>query len=164
MKYFVALNGREREVELTEEGVRVDGQALHAELARIAGGPELHLKLGSRGFSLSAVRTEDGWDVEVYGRRIRTSVEDERARAIRELAGLALAEAGPRELRAPMPGLVLKVFVEPGHRVEAGDPLVVVEAMKMENELRAEAGGTVASVPVEEGGTVSQNDLLVTFE
>ena len=164
MKYFVTFDDREREVELTEDGARVDGKAVRAELARIPGGSELHLRLGGRGFPMTAVRGEKGWQIQVYGRSIVAYVEDERTRAIRELAGGLPDEPTGRELRAPMPGLVLRVFVAPGQNIGVGDPLVVVEAMKMENELRAEESGTVGTVEVEEGSTVNQNDLLVTFE
>lgn len=73
-------------------------------------------------------------------------------------AGDAAAE---REVRAPMPGLVLRVLAQPGDAVEAGDGLVVLEAMKMENELKAPAAGTVAAVHAAPGAAVGKNDLLV---
>jgi biotin carboxyl carrier protein len=69
-----------------------------------------------------------------------------------------------REVRAPMPGLVLRMLVEPGQAVEPGDGLVVLEAMKMENELRAAAAGTVAAVHAAAGAAVAKNDLLISFE
>ena len=76
-------------------------------------------------------------------------------------AGDAAAE---REVRAPMPGLVLRVLAEPGQAVEPGDGLVVLEAMKMENELAAPAAGTVAAVHAAPGDAVGKNDLLVELE
>ena len=76
-------------------------------------------------------------------------------------AGDAAAE---REVRAPMPGLVLRVLAAPGDAVEAGDGLVVLEAMKMENELTAPADGTVASVHAAAGDAVGKGDLLVELE
>ncbi len=164
MKYFVTLAGRTHEVELSAEGLRLDGRPLKAELARVGGGAVRHLLLETRSVLFSGRRTEAGWTIELGGRRLTVAVEDERARAVRELAGTPDPAAGGRSLRAPMPGLVVRVLVEPGQEVEAGTPLVVVEAMKMENELRAEAGGRVTEVPVEEGQTVNQDDLLVAFE
>ncbi len=163
MKYYASVGGREREVELTEEGIRLDGRAVRAELARVPGRPEHHLLLGTRGAFLIARRMEGGWTLELLGRRMYVSVEDERSRAIRELAGGTAKTAAGAEVRAPMPGLVLRVLVEAGQHVQAGAPLVVVEAMKMENELRAPAAGQVAAVGVKEGQTVNPQDLLVSF-
>ena len=164
MKYYASLDGETREVELTEEGIRLDGEAVPAELARVPGSPERHLRMGDRGFLFSARRVDGGWEIRAAGRTLVVAVEDERTRAIRELAGHPVGGPRARELRAPMPGLVLEIGVEPGQEVQKGDALVIIEAMKMENELRAEAAGTVAAVEVEEGQTVNQNDLLVTFE
>lgn len=164
MKYYAASDGAEHEVELTEDGIRLDGHPVRAELARVPGSEERHLLLGGHGYLFTASRTDGGWVIELRGRRTVVSVEDERARAIRELAGTPMHDSGRRELRAPMPGMVVRVLVEPGQRVEAGTSLIVVEAMKMENEFKADAPGTVVSVEVEEGETVNQSDLMVTFE
>jgi pyruvate carboxylase subunit B len=164
VKYHVTLAGETRVVELTSEGVRLDGRELEAEIVTVPGSRLRHLRIGDRGFVLSAERTGDGWRLRVAGRGLDVTVEDERTRAIRELAGGSDAEGGARELRAPMPGKVVRVLVEEGREVEAGDGLVVIEAMKMENELSARAGGTVTGVRVEAGETVNQDDLLVTLE
>lgn len=163
MKYYVTVDGDTREVELTEEGLQLDGRPIHAELASVPGSAEGHLRLGDRGYPLTGHRVEGGWTIEIAGRKLRLGVEDERARAIRELAGEAASSPSTRDLRAPMPGLVVRVLVDPGQVVSAGTGLVVVEAMKMENELVAETDSTVSSVEIQEGATVNQNDLLVTF-
>lgn len=111
-----------------------------------------------------AVRGEGEWHIELEGRAYRIRVDDERTHELRALT----AEMGPgdvvQELRAPMPGLVVRVAVQPGDSVSQGDPLVVMEAMKMENELRAEVAGVVGEVHVSEGTTVDRDDVLVTFE
>ena len=87
------------------------------------------------------------------------------ARLLRErFGGPPSAAAGVRELRAPMPGLVLSVGVAPGDRVTAGTPLLVLEAMKMENEIRADAEGTVRTVHVRPGDAVTKGTPLVEFE
>jgi pyruvate carboxylase subunit B len=91
-------------------------------------------------------------------------VKDERGLLL-ERFGLAEAvEDRAREVRAPMPGLVVSVLVAPGRQVRAGEGLVVLEAMKMENELRAAADGTVKAVHVAPGDAVGKNALLVEFE
>ena len=79
-------------------------------------------------------------------------------------AGDPGAGSGRRTIVAPMPGRIVKVLVKPNERVSARQPLVVVEAMKMENELRAPRGGTVAEVRVSEGASVEANAVLVVLE
>ncbi len=164
MRYFVTLDGDTHAVSPTAGGLRIDGRELEADLVRVDGGRAAHLRIGDRGFSLFARRVKDGWRIQLGGREFHLEVEDERARAIRELTGGAGARASSPELRAPMPGLVVKVLVEPGQRVEPGTGLVVVEAMKMENELRSEGAGVVAVIEVGPGETVNRDDILIRFE
>ena len=80
-------------------------------------------------------------------------------------AGAAGGEQGGRaQLKAPMPGKVVRVLVEAGQTVEAGQPVVVVEAMKMQNELKSPKSGTVAELPAEVGSTVNAGDVLAVIE
>ena len=104
------------------------------------------------------------WIVELEGRRFEILVEDERTRHIRELAAHVTPVETSRELRAPMPGLIVRVDVEVGSDVEEGDALVVMEAMKMENELRADAAGTVTSIAIRTGDAVEREAVLLTIE
>lgn len=164
MKYYVTVGEETREVELTPDGVALESGTVDAAVATVPGSALRHLRVGDRGFLLSAVRTDEGWLVGVAGRRVRVRVEDERRRAIRELAGEEGPGAGGRELRAPMPGRIVRVLVEEGQEVDAGDGLVVMEAMKMENELSARAPGRVETVRVEPDQTVNQGDVLVVLD
>lgn len=164
MKYYTTVDGETVRVELTADGVRIGEEERKAEMAAVPGGAVRHLRLGKRGIRFTAHPREGGWTVEIGGRRFQVDVEDERARRIREMTGGGPEARGASEIRAPMPGLVVRVEVEPGQEVEPGTGLVVMEAMKMENELEAERAGTVVSVDVEEGTTVEQGTLLVTIE
>ena len=91
-------------------------------------------------------------------------VLDERTRAIRDVSAANAAPSGPAPILAPMPGLVIRVNVNPGDRIEAGHGVVVMEAMKMENELRATTAGTVKSIKVAPGTAVERGALLVELE
>ena len=100
--------------------------------------------------------------VHVNGRQVALTIsESGRARA---RGGPAAHGKGPQRLTAPMPGKVVKVLVAPGDAVEAGQGLIVVEAMKMENELRAVKAGRVASVSVSEGQSVDAGAVLAVVE
>jgi pyruvate carboxylase subunit B len=100
----------------------------------------------------------------VAGRARTVRVKDEHDLLL-ERFGLKEAGAGAeRTIQAPMPGLVLEVNVEEGDAVEAGDALLVLEAMKMENELQAPVDGTVKAIHVEADDTVDKNALLVELE
>jgi pyruvate carboxylase subunit B len=120
--------------------------------------------MDDRSVSLFGRLKPNGWLVELEGRGFEVRVEDERARHIRDLASAAAPLETHREVRAPMPGLIVKVEVEAGQEVDQGDGLIVMEAMKMENELRADASATVSNVLVEPGQTVNRDDLLVVLE
>lgn len=165
MKYHVTVGERTVTVELDPDSVRVEGREVEADLVRLPRTRIHNLVLNGRSHRLVCRRDGAGdWDLHLKGRRIRATVVDERRRAIREMTGRGGAVSGPEPVRAPMPGLVVTVEVEEGQRVEAGDALAVVEAMKMENELRAPAAGRVRTVHVSEGQAVDEDDVLIEFE
>ena len=119
------------------------------------------------GHSRSAVVEPDGpgrYRVTIGGRTVAVRVKDEQELMLERLGMHEGGETAEREVRAPMPGLVLSVLVEPGQQIAAGDGLLVLEAMKMENELRAPAEGVVQTVHVEAGDAVGKNALLIEME
>jgi biotin carboxyl carrier protein len=164
MKYFVTVAGRELEVEIDGDDVVVEGQSVRAHLDPVPGTPLRQLTIDGRIVHWPFERIGAGrWRVAPHGEAVEAEVMDERTRHIRQLTGDGRAQAGPARLTAPMPGLVVRVEVEPGQRVAPGDSLVVLEAMKMENELRASAGSVVAAVLVQAGAAVEKGDVLVEF-
>jgi len=163
-RYFATIADDVREIVVRDGRLKIDGNASDADISTLPGSDRQHLRLDGRSLSLFARRRNDGWVVELEGRLFEVRVEDERARFIRELASHAAPVEKRRELRAPMPGLIVRVEVEEGQEVEPGDGLIVMEAMKMENELRAEAVGTVASVEVSAGQAVERDAVLLRFE
>lgn len=109
------------------------------------------------------VKDEDGaFVVDVGGETYGIRVEEETRHIIRTRGGAA-GHHGGQILKAPMPGRVTHVSVRPGDQVAAGDPLLVIEAMKMENEFKAAAAGTVAEVRVTVGQAVNAGDVLVVI-
>lgn len=166
MLYFVTVAGRPVEVELAGDRISVDGREVTAELVAVPGSPTRHLLLDGRSFVMS-VRPGEGrgeWEIQLDGHHFSTEVVDERTRSIRQLAGVAAGPQGPKPVRAPMPGLVVRVEVEAGQTVQVGDGVAIIEAMKMENELKAEAPGVVSKVLVSDGEAVEKGAVLVEFE
>jgi len=141
--------------------VELEGQAWNVDARRVGEGL---WSLLIDGVATSAdVSEEDGvFVVHVDGETYQIRVEEETRYIIRTRGG-ASATAG-QVLKAPMPGRVVVVAAEVGRTVRPGDPLVVLEAMKMENEFRATAAGTVREVRVREGQTVNPGDVLVVIE
>ena len=165
MRYFVSLDGREREILVDGSRVVVDGAEQEAHLIPIPGTPLRYLRLGDRSAVLAVQgRGQGGWSVGFQGDRWDLEVVDERARHIRGLTSRGAAKTAVGVLRAPMPGLVVRVQVSVGQRVANGTGIVVLEAMKMENELKAAGNSVVRVVRVEAGQPVEKGQVLVEFE
>ena len=170
MKYIVDLDGSRFEVNLDGDLARVDGGPPRtARLMDVEGSPERLLTIGADAHEMHRlIARREGprghYVLILNGRRYVVDALDERARAIRDLSGSAVASSAPRHLTAPMPGLVVRVNVSSGDAVAAGQSLVVMEAMKMENELRAPAEGKVKAVRCAVGTAVEKGTVLVEFE
>ncbi len=165
MKYSVEIAGRTFVVDVEGTSVTVDGKPLEAALD-VATGPIRRLITERR--SLEVV-LEPGdvsglWTVSGAGARLNAMVLDERSRSIKTMVGKTATAAQPASLKAPMPGLVVRVLVIAGDQVAAGQGLVVMEAMKMENELKAAAAGTVKRVRVKPGDKVEKGAVLIELE
>ena len=167
MRYVVELNARRKMVAIEPEGVRYEDDApIHAELSDIEGSPVRMVKLDTHVYRVVVEKRQGRgkYTLWVDGYRFETEALDERTRSIRDLSAATAGPTGPAPIIAPMPGLIVRVNVNPGDKVEAGQGLVVMEAMKMENELRATAAGTVRSVEVSPGTAVEKGALLVALE
>jgi len=162
MKYFVTVGDRTVEVDLGGHAPVIDGTPVEAQMTLLPGTSLRSLVVDGRSHTLSA-RPGDRrgrWQVSLGGERFTVDAVDGRTRAIREMTG-AEDDVADKTVLAPMPGLVLKVEVEVGQAVKAGQGLVIVEAMKMENELIAPRAGTVRKVHVAPGSTVEGGARLV---
>ena len=165
MKYYVKMGEREVEVELRPEGILVDGEVVPVDLVEMDGTDVHSLLLGSQSHRVLASRdSAEEWNLHLRGHHFHAQVVDERTRAIRAMAGTPDGAKGPKALRAPMPGLVVKIDAEVGDEVQPGQGLVIVEAMKMENELKSEGEGRIARILVEPGEAVNKDQILVEFE
>jgi len=155
-------------VELPETGavnrVTVDGRELAVESVRLDNGTA-ELLLDGRPLVAGITEDSGGCRLQINGREITAEVWDERREAIQKLAGAAARKKGSAgELHAPMPGLVVKLEVSVGDRVQRGQGVVIVEAMKMENEIAAPTGGVVRLIKVSAGRAVEKGELMMVIE
>ena len=166
MKYIVDLGGERHEVEVDGPTVGHGGERFSARLEEIEGTP---IRLVAIGETVHRVVVRRGagrgsFTLSVDGHRFSGEALDERTRAIRDITAKASEASGPAPLVAPMPGLIVRVNVAHGDAVQPGHGLVVIEAMKMENELRAPGAGTVKAIHVASGQAVEKGALLIEFE
>lgn len=166
MKYIVDLGTERVDVVLDGGRVTVDGADADARVAEVPGTPVRLVTIGDTVHRVIARRTgaRGSYTLWVDGWRYDAEALDERRRAIADLDAAGGQASGPAPLTAPMPGLIVRVAVSIGDPVAAGQSLVVMEAMKMENELRAPAGGTVVRIHAVVGSAVERGMVLVELE
>lgn len=165
MRYFITIADRTFTVELGGDHPLIDDQPVEVDAARLPASQLHHLRIDGRSYPLDLARggSKGRWEVTIAGRRIEASAIDERTQAIRQLAGTPPTET-ERTVTAPMPGLVVSIPVEVGQSVRAGEGVVIVEAMKMENELKAPGDGVVARIHVQPGDAVEKGAVLLVLE
>ncbi len=161
MRYSVTVEGIEHEVQVIGDEVRLDGRRLSARLVAIPQTPLRQLAVDGTCRTYAILDSEEGWVVLKAGHIRKVSVEDERKKQLRTVTGSRDGSDSGGIVKAPMPGLVLRVEVEEGQRIEQGVGVVVLEAMKMENEIRASSGGIVRRIRVEPGQAVDKGSPLV---
>jgi len=151
---------------MTKWQILVDGHPVEIDPQRLEAVKEVEpgvysVLLEGRSFEVRAIAAPDGLHVQAGGRQFTVDVRDPRdaSRHSRTAAG-----SGRQNISTPMPGKVVRLLVREGDAVDAGQGLVVVEAMKMQNEMKASRAGRVAEVLVRDGETVGAGDTLVVLE
>jgi len=166
MKYVVEVNGRRLDIEIRDGEAIVDRVKYSVSMQTVAGTPVRIVGVNDavhRGVLRERV-ARGRYRMWLDGHRYDAEALDSRARAIRDMQASVAKPSGPAPLRAPMPGLIVQLRVKVGDTVTAGAGLVVMEAMKMENELRTVAAGKVRAVHVTVGSAVEKGALLVELE
>jgi len=160
--------GRTYEIEVDESGLlHIGERTFNADLQPIGSVDLYSLLLDNKSYEVHVQETErNGYRVMVSSQGYEgyeVQVLDERAYRASQISGAMAGGAGDSAIKAPIPGLVVKVLVEEGTEVVAGQTLVILEAMKMENELRAPKPGVIATIKAKPGNSVNQGDVLVTL-
>jgi biotin carboxyl carrier protein len=163
MKYITTVNDKEYTVEIVDEKrIIVNGKKMEVDFESVSGQPVYSLIMGGKSFEAYVNPGEENWEVLLRGRLYAARVEDEREKRLRAAAGGKAAESGEYHLKAPMPGLVVAVPVSEGQKIEKGQVLVILESMKMQNELKSPKAGTVSRIKVKAGDRVEQKTTMIS--
>ncbi len=166
MKYYTSVNGIAHEVELVERLgqllVKVNGKDLDVDCREVDRLGQLALLVEQKAYGVSIEGAHSEWSITVAGHLYRVQIEDERERAARA------AERGERKggglVKSVMPGVVVKLLVAEGDAVEAGQALLILEAMKMQNEIKAPTAGKVKRIHVSEKEAVASGAKLLLID
>lgn len=165
MNYVVSVGDESFDIQLPKPEEIVVNEECHVVSIESAGGPSLYsLILDNSSYELYVEERNGSYRVLLLGEVYTVQVEDEASRlAAKARPGRTFLEEEDTVIRSPIPGLIFDVPVTEGQEVEVGDILVIVEAMKMENELRAPRPGTVQATHVGPGDSVAKGQVLVTI-
>jgi len=163
MNYITTIEDHDYQVEIVDERhVRIGGRLLAVDFESVSGQPVYSLIVDGKSYEAYVYQRDDQWQVLLRGRLYPAQIEDEREKRLRAAGGAAVTEAGEFQLRAPMPGLVVAVPVTEGQEIRRGQVLLILESMKMQNELRSPRDGTVGRVRVKAEETVEQKQTLLS--
>jgi biotin carboxyl carrier protein len=164
MKFEILVNGARRSITFAQSKdapsrvtAVIDGRTVEADAAKIS--PGLYsILLNGRSLEAAVDETAGRLLVHVAGREFQMEIADPRSWRRRHGGNIELE--GRQKVVAPMPGKIVSVLVAPGQKVEAGQGLLVIEAMKMQNEIRSPKSGTVEKLPAKEGQAVSAGEIV----
>jgi len=165
MKYISTVNGKEYTIEIIDDQhIIVNGRKITVDFNSVSGQPVYSLLVDGKSFEGFVYPGDEAWEVLLMGRQYPVTVEDEREKRLRAAAGGSVSEAGKFYLKSPMPGMVVSVLVESGQEVEQGQVLLILESMKMQNELKSPRAGTVGRIRVKPGESVEQRQTLLSVK
>lgn len=166
MKYITTIDETQYEIEiLSPRQVSINGKVVEVDFKSVSGQPIYSLLVDGQSYQAHVYTgEEDELQVLLRGVLHSAKVEDEREKRLRAAAGGGAADSGEFVLKAPMPGLVVKVSVNEGDEVKKGDVLVILESMKMQNELKSPRDGKVTRIQVKAGDSVEQRASMVSVE
>jgi len=167
VEYRITVGEREEKVTIVQADghyqVQINGQEYDVDVRRLEPGMVLSMLIDGGSHEAEVVPSEDGYRVHLPTRSFAVGVQHEvLARAGQKRGGAKVQ--GPVGVTSQMPGVVVDVLVAPGDQVQLGQPIIIVEAMKMQNEFTATASGVIAEIKVEAGEAVAAGQLLATID
>lgn len=165
MKYIATIEDQEYVIEiLSETRVLIDDVPHEIDFKRLQQYLSFSLLVDGKSYETNIFQDNNDWEVLLRGRQFTVDVEDERERRLRMAADYIPVHKGKFVLTAPMPGLVIDIPVAEGDQVSKGDVLVILESMKMQNELTAPRDGTVARINAKVNGNVERKESLLVLD
>lgn len=163
MKYITTIGEREYSIEIVNRKlVIVDGISYDVDFASISGQPVYSLLVDNKSYEGYMYPDDDDWEVLLQGILYSVNVEDERERRLKQALGEGPSQTGEFHLKAPMPGLVVTIPVSEGQEVVKGDVLIILESMKMQNELKSPQDGQISRIRIKVGDSVERKQTLVS--
>src|SRR6266511_4316903 len=164
MKYITTVEDKQFLVEIIDEKhVSVDGKVYEVAFESVSGQPVYSLIVDGKSHEAYVAPGDHDWEVMIRGRFYPVTVEDGREKRLRRAAGGGVAETGEFHLRAPMPCLVVAILVEEGQAIKKGQVLLILESMKMQNELKSSRDGIIGRLRVKPGETVEEKKTLLSL-
>ena len=164
MKYSTSVGDKTFIIDVNRDGeVTVDGQVIPVDFLSLERSNDFSLLLNNHSYEMLVSEQDSDYQVLAMGHLFTVHVEDERARRLAQASRGFIPGSGEIQVKAPMPGLIVAIPVTEGQIVKRGDVLVVLESMKMENELKAPRDGSVTGVRVQLRQNVEQGQMLVTI-
>ena len=164
MKYITNVQGKEFVIEIDEESrIRVNDEAYDIDFQQLTDDGVISLLIENRSLEAVVEERDELWQVLMKGQLYSVKVQDERAYRLAMARGAGGAGSGDETIKSPMPGLIVDVPVAEGDVVTKGDKVVILESMKMENELKASGDGVIGRILVGKGDSVEKGQDLVVI-
>ena len=163
MKYQVNVEENEFLVEKNREGIRLDGKPSTYTIEKF---PDRYLIYSETRVTTAYVVAKNNKELtlDINGKTVTVNVKDQTELLLEKLGMESSSEAIVNELIAPMPGVIMSILVIEGQEIKKGDPLLVLEAMKMENMIKSPTDGIISTISVKKGQSVEKSETLITFD
>lgn len=164
--YKINVNGNHAfKIETENDTIKVDGEVVQLDAIQLSA-TQSHVLYKNKSYNLEIVsedKEEKTMDIKVNGNVYKVSVEDQYDQLLKKLGLDNISSKKVKEIKAPMPGLVLNIIAKEGQEIKKGDNLLILEAMKMENILKSPTDGTVKKILINIGDKVEKNQVLIQF-
>lgn len=161
MKYYATVDDQEFVIEVRNNQVLVNDEPLALDFRQMPGSGVTSLLINNRSLEAVVEEQEGDWQVLIQGELYNVQIDDERSRRLASARGVLGQTDGEAVVTSPMPGIIIAVPVADGDEVQKGDKVVILESMKMENELRAPRDGRVSQVKIKAGDSVEKSQILL---